>query len=154
MRREVIMGVLLLVSAATIGQFSAQPVRSASQTEAGARAFMKGYEEDLREHRREALAARYSHKGAFLPSEASGTPLSFQAISDLYRGEWKGPETFEWRDLSYEVLSPDAVVVAGSFLWREASASEAIAYSYSNLFVREGGALRIRLEHEARKPIK
>lgn len=142
--------VVLLLSVAAMGQSSAALVGSTSQAEADARAFMQGYQEDLRAQRRAALATRYSRKGTYFPA-TSGTPMPFQEISERYRGEWKGPAAFEWRDLSFEVLNHDAVVVAGSFLWREPSAQEAIAYSYSNLLIREGGALRIRLEHEARR---
>lgn len=59
MWRYVINGTLLLVSSATVRQSSA-PAPSSGQTEADARVFMKEYEDDLRAHRREALAARYS----------------------------------------------------------------------------------------------
>jgi len=120
---------------------------------AEAKAFMQEYGDDLRLHRREALADRYSHRGVFLPSESSAGPISFEANAALYRtsSQWKGPEAFEWRNLFYEVLGPDAVVVVGTFLWRDASKREAIEFSYSNLLVRESGRLRIRVEHEAAK---
>ena len=123
--------------------------------EAEARAFMKEYGEDLRHHRREALASRYSRRGVFFPSESSA-PVSFEDNAALYRNssQWKGPDTFEWRSLSYEVLGPDTVVVVGSFFWRQAPKLEATEFSYSNLLMRESGLLRIRVEHEAPKAKK
>jgi hypothetical protein len=119
--------------------------------EAEAREFMKRYAQDLQLRRREALAAYYSRSGAFFPHRLAATRRSFESVDAIYRSpsKWKGPDVFEWRDLAYEVLGPDAVVVVGSFLWQEPPETKATEYSYSNLLVRESGHLRIRVEHEA-----
>jgi hypothetical protein len=144
-------GFAVLITGTTFDPVHAQANTGAMTTEGEARVFMQQYEEDLRLHRREALAARYSLRGSYFPSRSSSKVVSIEAISALYHNssQWTGPEIFEWRDLSYEVSGPDAVVVVGSFLWQDPTESEASAYSYSNLLVREDGRLRIRLEHEA-----
>lgn len=152
MRRRLIHGALALMSGVVAFPSHAQPRQAPSAVEAEAQAFMKAYADDLRAHRREAIAARYSRKGAFFPAETAA-PLSLEAIGNAYRGKgWKGPGTFEWRDLAYEVLSPDAVVITGSLLWGADSTVRTVAYT--GVLVRESGALRIRVEHESPRPSK
>ena len=156
MRTYVVSSIAALLVGVTVNAGLARVGAASTTVEAEARAFMQGYGDDLRLHRREALVDRYSRRGAFFPSGSSGRPLSFEAIGVLYRSpsQWKGPGAFEWRDLSYEVLGSDAAVVVGAFLWRETSKPEATEFSYSNLLVRESGRLRIRMEHEAAKARK
>jgi hypothetical protein len=155
-RRCFVWSLAALLVGVTVNAGLARVGAVSTTVEAEVRAFMQGYGDDLRLHRREALVDRRSRRGAFFPSGSSGRPLSFEAIGALYRdpSQCKGPDAFEWRDLLYEVLGSDAVVVAGAFLWREASKPEATEFSYSNLLVREAGRLRIRVEHEAAKARK
>jgi len=150
MRRWWIHGAVALMSSAVAFPSHAQPRQAPSTVEAEAQAFMTAYADDLRAHRREAIAARYSRKGVFFPAEAAA-PKSTETIVDAYR-RWKGPATFEWRDLSYEVVGADAVVVIGSFVWGSDSTERTI--SYTGVLVRESGGLRIRVEHESPRPGK
>jgi len=149
-RLLVIYGVVALVSCAALNETETQSERSLLSVEHEARVFIKEYQDDLRAHRREAIAARYSRKGAYFPGE-SATVKSFEAIVENYGSEtkWPGPVAFEWDDLSYVVLSPDAVLVVGSFMWRSASDTKETEFSYTGALVREDNALRIRIEHEA-----
>ena len=115
---------------------------------AEARAFMAAYAEDLRHGDSDAIVARYDRRGVYFPMDA--VPFqSFAAVGALYRGEdWTGPKSFEWQSLAYEPLSPDAVMVTGSFLWGRET-GEISPFGYTGLLIRQNGVLRIRLEHES-----
>ena len=69
----------------------------------------------------------------------------------MYRGGWRPPASFDWQDLSYEAVGPDAVVVTGRFLWG-VSATTRLPFSYTALLLRRDGRLRIRLEDESGRP--
>ena len=58
------------------------------------------------------------------------------------------PAEWEWHDLSFEPIGPDAVVIAGRFHWRSRD-GHSDTVSYSSLLVREGGSLKIRVEDES-----
>lgn len=73
-----------------------------------------------------------------------------EKIASFYR-TWQGPEVFEFADLAYETLGPDAVVVVGLFRWKEPGKPEGALVSYTALLTRHDGRLRIRLEHESAK---
>jgi len=71
----------------------------------------------------------------------------------MYRGAaWKPPASFEWRDLTFEPIGPDAVVVAGQFVWGPVAGAPPMTLSYTSLLRRQEGALRIRLEDESVDP--
>jgi hypothetical protein len=113
-----------------------------------ARRFMAGYAADLLSHDPDAIAARYSRRGAYMVLPGSRTLASYDSIISDYRAAaGQGPDVFEWQDLSYEVLNEDIVAVVGTF--REESVERRVLGSYTALLVREDGELRIRLENES-----
>lgn len=116
--------------------------------EAEAQDFMAGYAEDLLSHDPDAIAARYSRRGAYLVLPGSRALVSYDSIRSEYRAaSGQGPNVFEWQDLSYDVLHDDAVAVVGTF--RSESVEGGVLGSYTGLLVREDGELRIRLESES-----
>jgi ketosteroid isomerase-like protein len=111
------------------------------------REFFAAYAEDLRGHRREALANRYDPRGVFGRKRFR----SFEENRNAYLARWEGPKSFEWRDLSVEVVSPDAAVVLALFEWRT-DEDEALTYSYTGLLIRYPRGWRIRAEDESNQP--
>lgn len=120
--------------------------------EAEARAFMESYAQDLRSGAREAIVARYDRRGAYMVGNGRKELLPTESLRGIYTGtDWQPPATFEWRDLSYEVLSDDAVMVVGRFEWTDA-AGKMLPISYTGLLLRQDGEWRIRLEDESVSP--
>lgn len=141
--RYVAMGFLCLVS----GACATGPQRAAT-TEAEAKEFMAGYARDLRAGDRDAIAARYDRRGAYMTGRGRKALASPDSIRAIYRSaSWTAPARFEWRDLSYEVLGPDAVLVTGRFDWTTGE-GPTLPASYTALLVRRNGGWRIRAEHE------
>jgi hypothetical protein len=130
-----------------IGRAIGKPLGTA-EIEREARRFMEGYAEDLRNHHRAALAARYSPSGATILFNGVPIPGSFDDIAARYRNQWVGPTDFEWNHLSYDVLGPDSVVVTGTFDWGTPDGPE--RYTYANILQRHDGEFRIRREVETR----
>ena len=114
--------------------------------------FLTSYRQDLLKQDRAALAARYSHRGACFLGQGNKKQLTFEQIQALYAEQWKGPASFEWRDVSIEPLGPDAALVAARFEWGNAAGQPVRLFSYSGLLQREDGVLRIRLEDESSSP--
>ena len=111
--------------------------------------FMARYAEELRSGDRAAIARRYDRRGAWRVGNGRSVLESWADIRAYYAGDqWSPPASFHWRDLSYEVLGGDAVVVTGLFLWGPAG-REPVTASYTALLVRQDGELRIRLEDES-----
>src|SRR3982751_1554182 len=107
---------LALLAAAGIACASAP--RSAPDVEAEARAVMEGIARDLNAGDRDGMIARYDERGSFFVGGGSKQFAPPDSVRAIYRGPgWSPPAKFEWHDLSYDVLSPDAVVVAGRFDW-------------------------------------
>ena len=127
---------------------------STGSMEHEAREFMAAYAEDLRAGRRLSIAARYDKRGAFRVGEGEKVFETPEMIRECYLTQWIPPKTFEWRNLSYEALSGDAVIVVGLFDWG-AGDGRKVAFSYTGLLTRQDGVLRIRLEDESieRKPV-
>jgi hypothetical protein len=125
-----------------------ETARAAAHAEAAA--FMAAYGRELIAGDRAAIARRYHRGGAWRVGHGLKSFESWPAIEGFYAGEhWARPASFEWQDLSYEVLGPDAVVVVGLFRWRLAAGGEPLTLSYTALLVRQDGELRIRLEDES-----
>lgn len=114
-----------------------------------AKAFMDGYAADLLAGNRAAVAGRYDRTGVYeiRPAEKHFTPHA--EIAARYANDWEKPVTFEWRDLSYEVLAPDKVMVTGLFAWGTSAISPPDVLSYAAVLGRQDGDLRIRMEAEA-----
>ena len=116
-----------------------------------AREFMSGYAEDLRHGRRQAIVERYDRRGAFRVGEGEKNLESWELIRAAYMTQWTPPASFAWRDLSYEPVGNDAVMVIGLFDWGLADGRR-LTFSYTGLLVRQDGELRIRLEDESMSP--
>lgn len=119
--------------------------------EAEARAFMESYAQDLRAGAREAIVARYDPRGSYRVGNGQKVFEPLDSIRAIYMGQWQPPAAFEWRDLSYEVLSDDAVMVVGRFEWTDAQ-GKMLPISYTGLLLRQDGQWRIRLEDESVSP--
>jgi hypothetical protein len=120
--------------------------------EAEARAFMESYARDLRAGAREAIVARYDPRGSYRVGNGRKVFEPLDSIRAVYMGPWQAPAAFEWRDLSYEVLSDDAVMVVGRFEWTDAG-GKMLPLSYTGLLLRRNGEWRIRLEDESVSPL-
>lgn len=116
---------------------------------AEARAFMDAYAHDLRTGDREAIAARYDRRGAYLMFNGSRDFAPWDSLAAQYRTRWTAPAAFEWVDLIFEPAGPDGIVVNGHFLWTPRPGAEPMRLSYTGLLVRRDGELRIRLEDES-----
>jgi hypothetical protein len=128
-------------------------VQRNTDPEAEARAFMESYAQDLRAGAREAIVARYDRRGAYRVGNGQKTFEPMDSIRATYTGAgWQPPAVFEWRDLSYEVLSDDAVMVVGRFEWTDAQ-GRMLPISYTGLLLRQDGEWRIRLEDESVSPL-
>ena len=121
-----------------------------AEAERDARRFMREYAEDLRNHDRAAIAARYDRDGATVIFNGVRNARSFDEIETRYREQWTGPTGFTWRNLAYEVLNPNSVIVTGEFDWGAPNGIE--KYSYSAILQRQEGEFRIRLEVESLLP--
>jgi hypothetical protein len=117
------------------------------------RAFYDAYADDLRQHRRDAIAARYDPRGAYLLGQGKKSLESFVAIKERYLNKWNGPKAFEWSDLSIEVLSPDAAVVVSRFEWHSQK-GQVFDYSYTGVLIKRNGQWAIRVEDESGVEVK
>ena len=138
-----------LFAAAT--PLAAQPAEPPVVAEA--RSFMAAYATALLQGDRAGIAARYDRTGAWFLGNGRKRFETHAQLAAHYAGaDWQPPHRFEWRDLSYEPVGADAVVVAGQFLWTPRDGSQAFTFSYTALLRRQEGVLRIRLEDESRAP--
>ena len=118
-----------------------------------ARTFMEGYARDLLAGDRAAVAARYDRSGAYFLGNGRKEFTPYDSIVAQYAAAtWTPPASFAWRDLSFEPAGPDAVVVAGQFIWGAAAGAPSLTMSYTALLHRQEGALRIRVEDESFDP--
>ena len=126
---------------------------SSSNVTNEARAFMEAYARDLLAGDRAAIGARYDRSGAYFLGNGRKEFVSYDSVVAQYRdARWAPPTAFEWRDLSYEPVGSDAVVVAGLLSWTSAAGSAPMVLSYTALLWRQDGSLRIRLEDESIDP--
>ena len=117
------------------------------------RTFMEGYARDLLAGDRAAVGARYDRSGAYFLGNGRKEFTPYDSIVAQYAGaSWKPPASFAWRDLSFEPAGPDAVVVAGQFVWGSAAGAPSLTMSYTALLHRQEGMLRIRVENESFDP--
>lgn len=127
-----------------------EPLRQSEVTaiEREVREFYDSYAEDLRRHRRESIADRYEPRGVFFLGNGRKSLESFESVKNSYLTKWTGPKSFEWKDMSVEVLSPDAAVVVGLFTW-QTDAGEVLTFSYTGVLIKRLGKWRIRIEDES-----
>jgi hypothetical protein len=114
-----------------------------------AKRFMDEYAADLRRGDRPAITARYDKTGVYEIRPAQKKFTSHAELVSRYQNQWEKPGLFEWRDLSYEVLAPDKLLVTGLFAWGRSASSSPDVLSYVAILQRQDGELRIRLEAEA-----
>ncbi len=118
--------------------------RAEAPVVADAHTFMADYAAALRGDRA-GIAARYDRNGAFFLGNGRKSFESHDAITAQYAGaQWQPPYHFEWRDLSYEPAGPDAVIIAGQFLWTPRESALPYTYSHTALLHRQDEVLRIR----------
>ncbi len=116
--------------------------------------FMRAYAEDLLNHDREAIVNRLDPRGMYRLGNGSKIYWDFEALQQNYLNDWIGPEEFSWQDLSYEVLGPNTVVVAGSFKWKRSTDPAPRTISYTGLLLKQEGEWKIRLEDESTNPFE
>jgi hypothetical protein len=156
---------LTLVVCASLGQVVAACDRGADRgtTRSGAsatanvveeaRAFMDAYARDLLAGNVDAIVARYDRTGTYFLGNGRKEFSPYDSVGTMYRrATSKPPVSFAWRDLSFEPVSPHAVVVAGQFTWGAAVGATPMTLSYTSLLRRQDGVLRIRLEDESMAP--
>ncbi len=124
---------------------------NADDTELEAQRFMASYGEELRNHDRAAIAARYALAGATVIFNGERTVRSYDEIATRYREQWVGPSSFAWSELAFDVLDRDSVIVTGAFDWGTPDGIE--RYAYSGILQRHQGEFRIRLEVESSIPV-
>ena len=127
---------------------AAQKGNELATTERELKEFYDAYAEDLRQHKAESVANRYDQRGYFSVGNGRKELVSFEDNKRHYLKEWTGPKAFEWRDLSFEILSPTAASVIGIGDWTAASGQK-IVISYTALLTKQAGQWRIRVEDES-----
>ncbi len=123
-----------------------------AQTERELKMFFDAYAEDLRKHRREEIANRYDTRGYYRMGNGAKALRTFADTKQRYLTQWSGPKSFEWNDLSIEVLSPTSAVVIALFDWQSAS-GEMQTISYTGVLTKQSGDWRIRVEDESVSPL-
>jgi len=126
----------------------AQKQNGTESVEREIKQFYDAYAEDLRLHRREAIADRYDSRGYFGLGNGSKRFVTFEDNKKNYTTRWTGPKEFAWRDLSFEMLSPESAAVVGLFDWTPA-AGEKETGSYTAVLTKRSGKWRIRVEDES-----
>ena len=116
---------------------------------ADAQGFMADYKTILVAGDKARLLGLYDPKGTYVLGDGTKEFRSPTGMADLYK-DWIGPAAFEWKDLSYEPVGKDAVMVLGRFTWTPKNSRPPVTFSYSNLLVRRDGKLRILVEDESR----
>ena len=121
---------------------------AASSPENELKAFYDSYAEDLRLGRREAIADRYDARGYYSVGNGAKTLVSFEDAKKRYMTRWTMPKAFDWKDLSFEILSPVTAAVVGQFDY-QAGSGEKATFSYSAVLNKQAGRWRIRIEDES-----
>lgn len=116
---------------------------------ADAQAFMESYANDVRKGDREALAARYDSRGAYIVGGGKKQLRGFEEIRQHYAQVWRPPISVAWRDMSYEQVGENAVLAIGLFEWGTPDAG-VVTYSYTGLLHWDGQTFKIRLEDESK----
>jgi hypothetical protein len=143
----------LVIKAQKVKTSTPQNQNNVAATEREIKEFFDSYADDLRQHRRGAIANRYDPRGYYRMGNGSKTFVSFDDVKNRYLTRWTGPKSFEWRDISIEVLSSEAAIIVGLFDWQR-DAGEKTTFSYTGLLVKHSGKWRIRVEDESGTPPK
>ena len=130
-----------------------QREQSNEQIVSEAQAFMEGYAKDLRAKDGTAVAARYHKSGAYILGNGHKMYAPYDSIQVRYTERWRGPDSFEWQDLTFESIGANTILVLGKFLWGNDNFDEPATFSYAGLLKRQDGELRIRAEDESVDPM-
>ena len=141
----------ILILASALG-CSSGPEFSEDTVIAEATAFMEAYAAEISTRNAEAVAERYSREGAYRMGHGRKEFNSYDSIRVRYIRRWEGraQRKFEFKNLSFEILSSDAILVAGKLEWSRGDSAEALKMSYTGVLTRQDGELRILLEDESR----
>ncbi|PYS99705.1 MAG: hypothetical protein DMF63_10295 [Acidobacteria bacterium] len=110
--------------------------------------FYDAYGEDLRLGRREAIADRYDSRGYYRAGNGAKFLLTFEDSKKHYMTRWTPPKAFEWKNLTFEVLSPESAAVVGLFTYQGPS-GPTDTFSYTAVLNKQPGGWRIRIEDES-----
>jgi hypothetical protein len=141
----------MIVSAPVLAQDAGRTKTTQEQiatAEKEVRQFYEAYAEDLRQHRRDAIADRYDRRGVYLMGQGRKSLSTFEAVRTRYLNKWNGPKSFQWKDLSFEILSPEIAAVIGTFEWQTTD-GKILGFSYTGVLVKRDGQWRIRIEDES-----
>jgi hypothetical protein len=151
MKISVLMFVTLILGAVV----TAHPQANAEATVISeVKAFYDVYAEDLRLHRREALGARYDGRGSYFLGNGAKAFESAEETRRYYLKNWTGPKSFNWKNMEFEVITPQAVVVLARFEWATEKEPKPVSCSYSGLLLKKSGQWFIRMEDESCPPAK
>lgn len=116
--------------------------------EAEAHQAMEAWGAAIRDGDADRILTTYSKAGVTFATKGTKYFTTFEELANQFGVGDLDPQDFEWEGLSFEVLSPDAVLVTGSFRlrWLE---DEGVRGSNMVLLVREEGELRVRAESES-----
>ena len=137
----------LVTEAQNIKTPKPQKQNDVAATEREIREVLNSYAEDSVAARREAIANRYDPRGYFVLGNGRKRLDSFEDSKKRYLNTWTSPQSYEWKDISIEVLSPNAAVVAALFDVQRAGVKQ--TYSYTALFVKREGKWVIRVRDES-----
>jgi hypothetical protein len=79
--------------------------------------FYDSYADDLRSNSAARRSPTVTTAGILQPGNGRKELVTFEANKSHYLKDWTGPKSFEWRDLSFEILSPTAASVVGLGDW-------------------------------------
>jgi hypothetical protein len=116
---------------------------------AQARVFMQDYERDLSAFDVDAIVARYDPRGAVVMVDGQGGARTSAEIGKVYRSVAKGPSRFAWKDLVFEQVAPDAIMVRGGFSYQLSASSPEMLFTYLAVLLGGRDGLYIVLEREA-----
>ena len=101
---------------------------------------MAAYANNLNSANRTAIIQRYDPRGPLTTWEWQKNFSSQNETAAIYLEKWSPPSSFNWHDLSYEVLGPEAIVVTGLFNWvANQWRKKKRTYSYSSLVLLQNG---------------
>jgi uncharacterized RmlC-like cupin family protein len=124
-----------------------QKQTDAAATEREIREVLKSYAEDSLAARREEVANRYDSRGYFALGDGDKRLVLFEDSKKRYLTTWTSPQSFEWKDVSIEVLSPDAAVVTALLDVQKAGVKR--TFSFTGLFIKQAGKWVIRVKDES-----
>ena len=115
--------------------------------------FVARYATSMRTGDRAALVASYATTGVNVLGDGRSATLSSSDIRARFDSlHWMPPVAYEWKDLSWESVGPDAVVLSGGYLLRAKADDRPRAFSYSALLRRRAGIVQIVMEHVSSAP--